>query len=254
MSDLARRLLDEHAAGTRFSALPGIANEAAAYVTQAAYVTLLCERDRTYVAGYKIGLTSKRMQEFCGIDHPIAGLVLKTRVHGSGARIRASDYGRLGIEFEIAMRMGQDLPARPRPYDLETVGAAVEAIAPGMELIDDRDADYSALDPMSLVADNSWNAGIVLGEFRDKWPDLPGIGGRVFENGMEVDKGTGADVLGHPLTALHWLANHLARQGGGLRRGDVVMTGSLVTTRFLKEGSFRFDLDGVGSVALDVIP
>ncbi len=254
MSDLARRLFDEHAAGTRFSTLPGLADEAAAYITQAAYVTRLCERDETFVAGYKIGLTSRRMQEFCGIDHPIAGFVLKTRVHRSGITIQARNFGRLGVEFEIAVRIGQDLPARAKGFDIETVAGAIEAVAPAMELVDDRNADYAGLDVLSLVADNSWNAGIVLGEFQSHWPDLAGLKGTVFENGVEVDKGTGRDVLGHPVTALHWLANHLARQGGGLRKGDVVMTGSLVTTRFPRTGAFRFDLGGIGSVALDVLP
>jgi 2-keto-4-pentenoate hydratase len=58
--------------------------------------------------GYKIGLTSKRMQDMCGIDSPIAGVVLADRVHASGVSLKASAYGRVGVEFEIAVRLKRD--------------------------------------------------------------------------------------------------------------------------------------------------
>jgi 2-keto-4-pentenoate hydratase len=49
------------------------------------------------------------------------------------------------------------------------------------------------------------------------------------------------------------LANHLAASGGGLKAGDIVMTGSVIPTRFPTEAcSYRFDLSGVGSVELTV--
>ena len=38
--------------------------------------------------------------------------------------------------------------------------------------VDDRAADYGNLDVKSLVADNSWNAGIVLAPFVANWPEL----------------------------------------------------------------------------------
>ena len=59
--------------------------------------------------GYKVGLTSAAMQTFCGIDHPIAGVVLARRVMQSGATVRRADYGRLGLEFEIAVRLQSDV-------------------------------------------------------------------------------------------------------------------------------------------------
>jgi 2-keto-4-pentenoate hydratase len=61
-------------------------------------------------------------------------------------------------------------------------------------------------------------------------------------------------VLGHPFHPVAWLAGHLAAQGGGLRAGDVVMTGSIVTTKFpARPTSYRFDLEGLGSVAATVV-
>ena len=59
------------------------------------------------------------MQAFCGIDHPIAGVVLAKRVHRSGATVRRADFGRLGLEFEIAVRIKSDVPVTGIPYTAE---------------------------------------------------------------------------------------------------------------------------------------
>jgi 2-keto-4-pentenoate hydratase len=50
-----------------------------------------------------------------------------------------------------------------------------------------------------------------------------------------------------------WVANHLARRGLGLWRGAVVITGSLVTSKFPVAGDeIRFDLGALGAVELTV--
>jgi 2-keto-4-pentenoate hydratase len=249
---LARLLLAEHASGTRFqpfAAAHGIGDLVSAYEAQDALVELMAQRTGTVRAGYKIGLTSARMQAMCGIPHPIAGVVLADRVRPSGARLDPDDYGRLGIEFEIAVRLGCDLPARNAPYAMPEIAAALDAIAPAIEIVDDRGADYGALDPLSLVADNSWNAGIVLGAFVPHWPDLPSLAGTVTRNGTPLDRGTGADVLGHPFAPLVWLADHLGRRGLGLESGAIVLTGSIVTTKFpLRGETYGFELAGLGRV------
>jgi 2-keto-4-pentenoate hydratase len=80
-------------------------------------------------------------------------------------------------------------------------------------------------------------------------PDLAGLKGRAIINGEVAGEGTGADVLGHPHHALAWLANHLAARGDGLEAGQLVLTGSLVKTVWLKEGDrVRMELDGLGTV------
>mgnify|MGYP000849782184 CR=1 FL=1 len=225
-----------------------------AYAIQAVLVErLLTDRSET-VAGYKIGLTSPRMQALLGIDSPIAGVVFGGRVHASGVQVSRADFGQLGIECEIVVRIGQDLLPAAAPYTSADVAAAVEAVCPAFELVDDRAADYTVTDISSLVADNSWNAGLVLGEFREQWPDLASLVGVVSRNGTELDRGDAADVLGHPFNALLWLANHLARGERGLRRGDLVATGSIVPTRVPSEPeTCVFSLDGLGEVVLEVV-
>jgi 2-keto-4-pentenoate hydratase len=136
---------------------------------------------------------------------------------------------------------------------MHAISDAVAAVCPAVELVDDRHADYKKLEVISLVADNSWNGGIVLGDFSANWPDLVTIVGVVRRNGVEVDRGLGRDVLGHPFEPLTWLANHLARTGDALRAGDIVLTGSLVTTRFPTETeAYAFELAGLGTVEVTV--
>ena len=254
---IAQKLLREHGDGTRFqsfAAASGIADMAVAYRVQSAFVDLLSREPAARPAGYKVGLTSPRMQAMCGVDHPIAGVVLANRVHRSGTTIGASDHSRLGIEFEIAVRLGRDVPPRSSLYTMESIGDAVEGVSAAVELVDDRHADYKAFDVLSVVADNSWNAGIVHGAFTAAWPDLRDVEGIAYRNGVELDRGFGRDVLGHPFASLAWLANHLAANGGrGLRKGDIVMTGSLAPTRFPAAGEdYRFAVSGIGAVALKI--
>lgn len=253
---LATRLVDEHDRKERFrpfAAANGIVSLDGAYEIQDRYVSLLKPRCGAPI-GYKIGLTSQRMQTMCGIDQPIAGVVLADRLHRSGARVGIADYGRIGLEFEIAVRIGRDIPAGGPALTAESIAKHVAGVCAAIEIVDDRAADYAELDVLSLVADNSWNGGVVLSEFRSGWPSLDAVAGVVSRNGAEVDRGHGRDVLGHPFAPLAWLANALAAKGQSLHAGEIVMTGSLVTTRFPTESEhYRFELEGLGAVELDVM-
>jgi len=248
---IAEQLVAEHRNGTKFHKLDGMEGLSDAYLVQDEYVAAIIGGDR--VAGYKIGLTSKRMQEMCGIDQPICGCIFSGRVHMGGAHLSLNDYGRLGLEFEICVRLGRDLIANGAPFTPESAGSAVDAVAAAIELVDDRHADYSVLDCNTLVADNSWNAGVVLGSFVSPSVDLGRVEGIAYQDGKEIARGSGSDALGHPFVPLAWLANHLVASGRALRKGDIVMTGSIVTTKFPKEPcSYRFELRGLGSVDVSV--
>ena len=253
--DVGRQLFDEHRNGTPFHNLGpqcGVGDLASAYAVQREYVALLAA-GHGKAAGYKIGLTSLRMQQMCRIDQPIGGVVFADRVAKSGAVLKTRNYGRLGVEFEIGVRLGRDLPPSGKPYEAEDVGRAVNGVCAAVEVVDDRNADYKSLDVLSLIADNSWNAGAVLDEFRSSWPDLAAARGVLFIDGKEIDSGHGRDVLGHPFVPLAWLANRLIMDGSSLKAGDIVLTGSLVTTKFPREpGRFRYELAGIGAVDFSV--
>jgi 2-keto-4-pentenoate hydratase len=249
--ELAASLWRQHRERARFESiaalLPGVQ---AAYAVQDALVRLMIPSEGA-PAGYKIGLTSVRMREMCGLDAPVAGVILGRRVHRGAARVAARDFVRLGVESELCLVMAQDLPPGPSRFTLEEVARAVGGAAAAFELVDDREADYGGLDACSLIADNSWNAGIVLGEIAPLRADsasieIGALEGTLRIDGQLADKGSSADALTHPFAVVQWLADHLSSQQRYLRAGDLVMTGSVVTTRFAKTGEhYRFELTGL---------
>jgi 2-keto-4-pentenoate hydratase len=203
------------------------------------------------MVGFKIGCTSPVMQQYLRIDHPCGGGVFEKGVHESGAKLNAADYIRVGVECEIAVKLARDLAPGEAPFTAEWVAEAVSAYHPAIEIVDDRYASWETIGAPTLVADDFFAAGCVLGEgvSRIAAPDLLDVSGRVLINGTEAGRGTGADVLGHPHNALAWLANHLAAQGRGLHAGQIVLTGSLVKTVWLKAGdSVVMELAGLGEV------
>jgi 2-keto-4-pentenoate hydratase len=171
--------------------------------------------------------------------------------------VRAADYGRLLVEFEIALLLGTDLRANGAPHAPHEVAAAVAAAMPAFELADDLGADYATLSSrgLELAADNAWNEGAVLGKPLEDWRaiDLAAVRGVARVNGKVVGEGRGADAMGSPLAALAWIANHLRGRGRSLRKGDVVITGSLVASRFPRAGDLlQFEAGALGSVELAV--
>jgi 2-keto-4-pentenoate hydratase len=227
-------------------------DEAEGYKIQRAVHDLLLPQVGAMV-GYKIGCTSAVMQQYLDIPHPCGGGVFAKGVHESGAKLRARDYVRVGVECEIAVRLARDLLPSEAPFTAEWVMEAIEAYYPAIEIVDDRYVKWETMGAPTLVADDFFAAGCVLGKAvaRSAAPDLLTVTGRAVVNGKEAGRGTGADVLDHPHHALAWLANHLAAEGKGLHEGQVVLTGSLVKTVWLNAGdSVTMELDGLGTVAV----
>jgi 2-keto-4-pentenoate hydratase len=255
----ARHLLEAHEQRRPFVPLPpelAPRSESEAYAIQDAFVALRAQTLGA-VAGYKIALTSAEMRRFVGVDSPMAGMMFESTLQRSPARVRAADYGRLIVEFEIAVQIAEDLPAADKPFFRDRVAQAVGAVMPALEIADDRNADYKLLaqHPLELIADNSWNEGAVLGAPVADWKaiDLAAVRGVATINGNKVGEGRGADAMGHPLDAVAWLADHLASIGRGLLRGDVVITGSIVTTKTVASGDIvRFEVDKLGAVELQI--
>jgi 2-keto-4-pentenoate hydratase len=255
MSKAARAaawLLDAHEKRERFRALPeDLAPQTAveAYAIQEVFVASRAKKLGA-VVGHKIALSSAAMRRFVGVDSPQAGAIHLSKLLRSPARIRAADYVSLIVEFEIAVEMAEDLPAADAPFFRERVAKAVGAVMPALEIADDRGADYSQLarHPLDLIADNTWNEGAVLGRPITDWrgQDLGKIRAVASLNGSKIGEGVGAD-------AVAWLADHLASRGNGLLRGDVIITGSLVTSKRVKAGDHvRFELENLGGVELRV--
>lgn len=250
-ADAARYLDEAHRTRARYQNLPEAtapATVAEAYAAQAALCELWGPRLGP-VAGLKIATTTKVMQQLMGIDHPCMGTIFASRVHTSPAKISKADFINVRIECELAVKLGRDLPKASAPHTRESVRAAVSHIMPAFELIEDRFADYKSTRALSLIADNAWNGGIVIGT---PMPlpaglDLDGIAGVLKSNGKEVGNGKTDDPLG----SLAWLANQAAGCDRPMTADMVVITGSVMPTVDIAPGErLDFALDGLGETTL----
>jgi 2-keto-4-pentenoate hydratase len=179
-------------------------------------------------AGFKIGATTKQMQTILGLAGPAGGFVPKEGLRATPASFRFADFLNPGVECEVGLRLGQDLPHGV--HTRETVAAAVAEVFSAIEIVEKRYSDLAALGTPSLIADQAFHAAGVLGTPVADWRalDLGATRGRMTVAGTMRGEGVGADLLGHPLEALAWLAgSDCAREFGGLRAGQVVFLGSV---------------------------
>lgn len=196
-------------------------------------LTAAGEGDR---AGYKIGCTSTVMQDYLGIPHPCAGRLYQTSVRPSGASLSLSEFRHLGIELEIAVRLGRDLPPREGPYPSDAVTESVESCMGSIEIVDDRYEDWRSIGTPTLVADDFFSAGCILGDATpfDAASTLVEESCLLLRDGVPQGRGSGRDILGDPLAALQWLANN-PPVPEGLKAGETVTLGSVVKTLWVEE-------------------
>jgi len=226
---------------------------AEAYEVQAHLTALL---DDTAPIGYKCASTSLAGQRALGLDAPLFGRLLSVSTYRSATDdlpgLDAGAYVHRVIEAEFGFRMSEDVEPMDGGHTAETIAEFVDAVIPAIEIVDHRYESW-ALGAPQIVADNAIHAGWIQGEPRTDWRglDLATAPTAVERNGHTVAAGSGANVLGHPLTVLAWLADELPRHGLRLERGDLVTTG--ITTEIVnaeRGDEIRAHFDGIGSVGV----
>lgn len=161
--------------------------------------------------------------------------------------------GTAQLEAEIGFRLGVDVDPATQDLTPTQCRDLIDGLVPSIEILESRLDGAAASEPLWKLADLQGNGGVVFGE-------------AVSWNGQSVDEvrlviGTGKlgspDVMRHPFGGpfdlFCWTVNHVARSRGGLRRGDVIITGSYCgIVKLPSPGMFQADFEGIGSVALDV--
>jgi 2-oxo-3-hexenedioate decarboxylase/2-keto-4-pentenoate hydratase len=204
------------------------ATEGEAYAVQAAVEERLRDQWGRRV-GYKIAATNPASQAMLGRNAPCYAGILARNLMRSPAADPLSRYVRPGVEVEIAMRLGADAPPDGAPWTPHALADRVAACMPALEVVDDRYVDFRAMPPLTLIADGVFHGAAVIGAERTDWRDwdLSALASEIALDGEVRARGRGADTMGHPLNALAALANALAARGLGLKRDDVVITGSI---------------------------
>lgn len=227
IADAARRLHEARRAATPIPPLvddrDGLTLQDAYAIQRAGLELRLAEG--AHQVGGKVGLTSQAMQDMLGVDQPDFGYLLDDMVEASGADIEAGSLIAPRVEGEVAFVLAEDL-AGPGLTRADVL-AATEAVAPALEVIDSRIADWR-ITIVDTIADNASSGLAVLGDQRP----LDGLALETIEMSLTVGDervtGLGGAVLGHPAEGVAWLGNALAEYGGGhLRAGDIVIPGAL---------------------------
>jgi 2-keto-4-pentenoate hydratase len=217
-----------------------------AYRVQLGVVARRCTGGVTQV-GWKVGLTSKAIQEQFDVHEPVFGCLLSEGRIPSGHVFRHADLIKPGFENEVCVVLGRALEGTG--LSLGDVARAVDRCHPALEIVEKR-GDLTGELPLAL-ADNAEQKAFVLGPptALSADLDLSAIGVRVTLNGAEVATGRGDAVLGHPLHSIAWLAAKLAAYGRGLKPGDHIMTGSFTRQFLIAPGDrIRTEFERLGAV------
>ena len=226
-----------------------------AYAIQAAQIEAKLAAGRKII-GWKIGLTSKVMQDALGIDTPDSGVLYDDMMFETGATVPGGRFIQPRVEAEIAFTMDAPLSGDVTRDD---VIAATRHVAPSLEILDTRivrkDPETGeARKIFDTIADNAANAGIVLGKERHSPHDfdLRWTGAIVRQNGEVAATGLGAAVLDDPATGLVWLARRMDRYGQRIEAGQVILSGSFVAPIECPPGSsVHADFGPFGSVEIN---
>ena len=182
-------------------------------------------------AGFKIGATAKRMQEYLGLSGPAAGFMATGGMHRSGATLRFADFQRPGVECELAVRLARDLPPGPCTHGAGRRGGR-RVCWPGSRSSRTATPTWPQVGTPTMIGDQVYHAAAMLGEpGTADWRDA---GHR--RAARPADRGRAPARRGRrrrpdgPSAELPGLAGGIVRSPqafGGLKAGQVVMLGSV---------------------------
>jgi 2-keto-4-pentenoate hydratase len=202
------------------------------------------------IHGHKVGLSSKAMQDMMGVDEPDYGHLLSDMVYSEQTPIPTGQFLIPRVEVEVGFILGDDLPGEG--CTVEDVLRCTDFVAPAIELIDSRIADWK-IGLFDTIADNASSCGVILGQERVKPDelDLRAIDATLDINGSRVAEGRSDAVLGDPTIAVAWLANKVASFGVRLQAGHVVLPGSCTRAYDVRPGDdVVATFSGLGSVSV----
>lgn len=202
--------------------------------------------------GYKVGFTSKPIQEALGVHEPEFGFLFDDYLVPAAEPVRISRFCETYAEPEIAFRLAKDLAG---PASIQDVLDATEWVCPAIEIVDSRTGLAASKVP-DMVADNVLAAGVALSpnRFGPRERALDSLPVRI-ETGTETCEGATSNVLGHPAASVAWLAGRLSEGGcldGALRAGHIIMSGSATKYAAIAPGErLRTDFGDFGSIELE---
>lgn len=187
------------------------------------------------VVGYKAGLTNPAVQKRFGYDRPTWGKLYEGMVLADGAVVDAAFGARPLFEADMLVRVrSETINQASTPME---VLEAIDQVIPFIEL---PDLVVTAPPKLNGPAINAINVGARLGvagqplavpltrgeryAMLDALRDMTVL--LTDDKGAELGRGKGSDILEHPLNAVVWLAQALAKEGLTMKPGELISLGS----------------------------
>ena len=222
--------------------------------TDMAYAVQALSMQRRYArgekrVGVKMGLTSRAKMIQVGVSEMSWGRLTDAMREEEGGTVSMAGYVHPRVEPEIAFLMKEPLSGNVSA--LEAM-AAVQAIAPALEIIDSRYVDFK-FDIGDVIADNSSSSGFVVGNWFTPDTDVSNLGIALSVNGRPAEIGSSAAILGHPVRALVAAARMVASAGEVLKPGDIVLAGAATAAVPVGAGqAIECSFQNLGSVSFNV--
>jgi 2-keto-4-pentenoate hydratase len=203
------------------------------------------------VVGYKAGLTSPPAQKKFGAKGPITGVMLGSMLH-SGAKVKTKGYTRCMLEVEIGYVLAKDVTKDVTPANVK---AYVAKIMPAVEVPDIPFKSMKGLKPADLVAINVGARGYILGKaVAPAKVDPNKVTGKLVYKGKDLGKAIpGRAALGDQWKALAWTINNVRKNGGVVKKGMFIITGSLGPLYPGKPGFYKaVYTGGLGQISFSI--
>jgi 2-oxo-hept-3-ene-1,7-dioate hydratase len=200
------------------------------------------------LAGHKIGLTSRAMQQATGITEPDYGVIFDDMVFQTGSAIPFDAYSNVRIEVELAFVLGRALTGPD--CTLFDVLDATAYVVPALEILSSR-IELSGRTVVDTISDNAAMGGMVVGgtPMKPDAVDLRWVSALLYRNETIEESGVAAAVLNHPAAGVAWLANKLAHHGTGLEAGEIILAGSFTRPIWIeRDDTVHADYGQLGAI------
>lgn len=209
------------------------------------------ESEGESIAGFKIGCTSRAIQNQFGLNEPIHAYLFRSTIEAAGDsdELQMGRYLNCSVEPEMVIEMKNEVDGEGMS-DSEIMNA-IGCVRVGIELHHFR---FWQVPPTSqeLIASGGFHAGLIIGDekvsphklnFKDELF-------RVYFDGRLVAEEPASEILGGPVASIRWLSQSLAKKGMRLKAGDLVIPGSPVALLPVKPGvELKIEIQGIGSIS-----
>lgn len=221
-----------------------------AYKLQEDLLKQRLQNNDTRKIGVKLGLTNKTKQQMMNVDEAIIGDLHADMLAYEWEPLNYSALIHPKVEPEIAFFIGEDLQGES--ITETDVIRATKYIAPAFEVIDSRYQDFQ-FNLADVIVDNCSSSKFIVGSklASPHSVDLNNIGVVMSKNGEIKQTGSSAAVLDHPIKALRWAVSTLNKRGKKIKKGDIVLSGSLTEAIKIEGGdTIVAHFDGLGSTSI----